>query len=1382
MDLDSEIIRDDYSQIFWQPSEITSTGNTKSIVDQAKEQLQTENKFPTFLAHVFSLEKNLRLTETVFIDEYISAFNDRSFVGRGATFSVERAVAIPNPQTISSAPEQIRQRRVVALKTVRIESKFSGQPKTGWRHVLLEIRTLLHATLRYHPNIARLLGLCWGSNGASTDVYPQLVVEMAEHGTLEDLQSRSERLPFAIKQKLLYDAGKGLSIIHACNIIHGDIKRKNVLIFTNDSPNPKHGPFTAKLADFGGAVVGSAKDDSYRLICKQQEYAAPEANELVTAKGAKLCDVYSFGLLICETFVDGNLSSIHPDFARRLSRRDLHQDSMSSPATLSELKASGKVLDKAITLGREYFLEHKLDAGCDHLIHFVLHQTLQKNPADRSLVKAQVALRGTPISEVGSFLSTVKDMNQKWEAVQKSHPPGKHGISVDGVGLILGAMGGTYDPQNNTPGFRPEVIAPESPDFVFEPEKLKKILSWYQQQHIKTELRTMSDAGDTGSDVELKKEIASYFLFRCHIAEFGTRLDPQEACGALRRAAFNAIYVGEDGDSIDGFEHLAASCVWRVSQALGRTPPVLLEVLDLIFIWVTLRGGWQGSQDLEDASPLLSEEQRAKVNDAYLNARHVVRTFGGAPGSLAFLHRYLDKDFDTYNVEDLQQQLKEELGSAYLGSLKVSPSTANGQGSTADEIQHNAFDQIFVNQRGHGVLHLAAARGHKEGIQYIADTFKLDIDLPNQDCEEAPLICACRNGHYEAAISLLTCGANPMGHPLGQETPLHWLHVFEEESMRPMAQALLEAGAEIDAISGEMRADVRKAHSDWEGIMSIPTTPLGRCVLFQNIHAARMLFELGADPEYEANGVSPIQLSAVLALPKFLRLFLSRGGQSNLTLFNGFEDLTLLTMAHGTTLSLDTLSLHSRLLRNGPRYRSDVEEIFNIFHEQRTFSKIPRPLTGQVGDALCMEIRLGNHDIVEILLQMGHDPCGSLNQRPMREAILVNDEAIFRMLRNHGGQIENYPESPSTLLHNLATRPPSSPPGIAIANELISAGVSVLDHPPGTRPPVVEAILREYYDLANLLIQHGAQIGCPYQLGLGYPRISIFKELVEQRTQMSLSALRALLGVSESPGSQGATLIHDEKFDFIVDNIGDPVEQRTILHVLSSSMPARNSVIESEVYGSQVQCILSENSPFALKDCLDFQHSKFSTALCLSVLLQNSYLVGRLLLKGADPSIGADLTRLGEFLAARTLRFSFRDGSPIQLALGYYEASVRAFESDGPITNSDLEDMQAVVEKLESIPDYPESAIKQLQELTRRRTLQEKTLSVVQGLSQLLPTPQQRPVDLSSMDEQKVPDLEEAKIDMFRYSNFWIETLFDRQWYGTLSRQDLEDIRKEMGE
>lgn len=120
----------------------------------------------------------------------------------------------------------------------------------------------MHEYLRYHPNIVRLLGFSWASdwNSSTGAMYPMLVMEYARFGSLQSLQALTEPLSFAVKQKLCHDVARGLSILHACGIIHGDLKHENVLVFDNPYDEPPGQPYLAKLADFGGAVMDTKYD------------------------------------------------------------------------------------------------------------------------------------------------------------------------------------------------------------------------------------------------------------------------------------------------------------------------------------------------------------------------------------------------------------------------------------------------------------------------------------------------------------------------------------------------------------------------------------------------------------------------------------------------------------------------------------------------------------------------------------------------------------------------------------------------------------------------------------------------------------------------------------------------------------------------------------------------------------------------------------------------------------------------------------------------------------------------------------------------------------------------------------------------------------------
>ncbi|OJD23113.1 hypothetical protein ACJ73_05532 [Blastomyces percursus] len=183
--------------------------------------------------------KALRTDDSIFVDDNngIKALS-RQKIGSGTSFIVERAEWIAGAQKcdVSLSRRFSKWGKYIAVGSVR------GRPdsnRNNWSDVPLELRALLHKPLRYHPNIVHLLGFGWGSSAESDSTYPKVIIEYATFGSFCDLQVYTPPLPFAIKQKLCHDIARGLAILHACGIFHGDLKHENVLIFANNMASLK---------------------------------------------------------------------------------------------------------------------------------------------------------------------------------------------------------------------------------------------------------------------------------------------------------------------------------------------------------------------------------------------------------------------------------------------------------------------------------------------------------------------------------------------------------------------------------------------------------------------------------------------------------------------------------------------------------------------------------------------------------------------------------------------------------------------------------------------------------------------------------------------------------------------------------------------------------------------------------------------------------------------------------------------------------------------------------------------------------------------------------------------------------------------------------------
>lgn len=146
--------------------------------------------------------------------------------------------------------------------------------------------------LANHENIVGLLGLDFQEDYDNFKLaWSLLLVEYSEFGTLDAFQDDMQDLLPACSRDLLLDIGLGLQSLHSCNIVHGDVKSENVLIFAHPIR-----AYVAKLSDFGLAVVNPSGTEQHYLPGCTWLWCAPEAQHHLTVRGMQLTDVFSFGL------------------------------------------------------------------------------------------------------------------------------------------------------------------------------------------------------------------------------------------------------------------------------------------------------------------------------------------------------------------------------------------------------------------------------------------------------------------------------------------------------------------------------------------------------------------------------------------------------------------------------------------------------------------------------------------------------------------------------------------------------------------------------------------------------------------------------------------------------------------------------------------------------------------------------------------------------------------------------------------------------------------------------------------------------------------------------------------------------------------------------
>lgn len=426
-------------------------------------------------------------------------------------------------------------------------------------------------------------------------------------------------------------------------------------------------------------------------------------------------------------------------------------------------------------------------------------------------------------------------------------------------------------------------------------------------------------------------------------------------------------------------------------------------------------------------------------------------------------------------------------------------------------------------------------------------------------------------------------------------------------------------------------SDVRAIWADWEELLTVSVTNLGRAVLMNNIDAVRVLLSLGADPlarpdrKKSEPGRSAVSIAALLNLPEILEALLLCLASKSVDQPGIFDEGEMLLAAHNKSiLPSDTTLLQSRIVRHGSSYKSAMFKTLKLLHSNR--EKSVEASTYPTGLVLCQETKLANTDIVEYLIELGHSPNGSPGHRPLEEAVKLNHEALFRVLIDRGADIsvQQSPENGSqlSLLQIFADRPKSSPPGLFIAQYLINAKIPVESTRLGARSAFALAVLAQDFELANLLLAHGADINRTYQLERKGPWFTVLGELAQTHTAKSLASIEYLLSLNPSSGVEPSDAAEPVEFQFnrlalgtpnmpgpVPDFIVDKTNQLSILHILAR---CTHDTINNTAQIS-IRIIDAILKTFKLPEQINYSHSIHGTPLCLAASSSNLHMVSALL-------------------------------------------------------------------------------------------------------------------------------------------------------------------------
>ncbi|KAF9771362.1 hypothetical protein IL306_010989 [Fusarium sp. DS 682] len=274
------------------------------------------------------------------------------------------------------------------FKRIADRSKLYEPEDRVFRWVINEMTALCHPSIRGHPNVAELQGLCWTFLKQKT-------------WNVVKPQPRLGRFLFSKR------------------VIHGDIKPQNVLVFKDQATDK----FTAKVIDFGFSSRYVDDDDLLRLA-RTPPWDAPELRKYTEVKpiDARRADVFSYGMLCLWILFEQSLSSDDITWLQLNSQLETTDDLV----RLATLKADNKLISFTDQmLERENlenekkeqlqdFFELSLDINPNLRPNTLQHLLVCLDPKSEEEAKAMLELSGKQESDLRQELSSFASPTSKW--------------------------------------------------------------------------------------------------------------------------------------------------------------------------------------------------------------------------------------------------------------------------------------------------------------------------------------------------------------------------------------------------------------------------------------------------------------------------------------------------------------------------------------------------------------------------------------------------------------------------------------------------------------------------------------------------------------------------------------------------------------------------------------------------------------------------------------------------------------------------------------------------------------------------------------------------------------------------------------------------------
>ncbi|KAJ5186675.1 hypothetical protein N7449_011439 [Penicillium cf. viridicatum] len=169
------------------------------------------------------------------------------------------------------------------------------------------------------------------------------------------------------------------------------------------------------------------------------------------------------------------------------------------------------------------------------------------------------------------------------------------------------------------------------------------------------------------------------------------------------------------------------------------------------------------------------------------------------------------------------------------------------------------------------------------------DDAKITVDVENENAE-TPLYKAFQAEHTKVIEVLLDHGANASCRTRQKITPLHWLFMIPEGSIREIAKRMIERGADVNAVMEPVKKH-NSGFSEKIQILHYPFelphgSPLHWACFFRNMTAIDALISLGANINAVYHGsdpsTTPLSLAAYFGEPMIAKYLTSHGADGAL--------------------------------------------------------------------------------------------------------------------------------------------------------------------------------------------------------------------------------------------------------------------------------------------------------------------------------------------------------------------------------------------------------------------------------------------------------------------------------------------------------------------